>query len=190
MAKRTLHFATLLLLVCGLSSCAELVQAIAETSTIASNAVLQSLAAQQGAASTQGQGQAAAGYSPAQYAAAISSNMNLYNTSVDPNKNPYAISLPSTPTVSTDGSSSSYNGGTYSTPASNSSGSSSSSSGPANYTRHEKNCDRCHGTGTCQQCQGTGWYSPSLSGTKSKCGCDNGKCRVCHGTGKTYAGYW
>lgn len=45
-------------------------------------------------------------------------------------------------------------------------------------------CPACRGTGTCLNCNGTGWYQVShTSNNKARCGCGNGRCRSCHGTG-------
>ena len=54
----------------------------------------------------------------------------------------------------------------------------------------EKDCPLCHGTGTCQTCNGKGWYySPYGTGTVTCPNCCSGhvgKCSKCCGTGKVY----
>ena len=48
-----------------------------------------------------------------------------------------------------------------------------------------RSCTYCHGTGTCTRCHGTGWYQVShTSNNKARCGCNNGQCRYCNGTGR------
>ena len=51
-------------------------------------------------------------------------------------------------------------------------------------------CHLCHGSGTCQTCNGKGWYySPYGTGTVTCPNCCSGhvgKCGKCCGTGKVY----
>lgn len=54
----------------------------------------------------------------------------------------------------------------------------------------EKDCHLCHGSGTCQTCNGKGWYYNQFGTGKVTCpNCcpsHTGKCGKCCGTGKTY----
>lgn len=79
-------------------------------------------------------------------------------------------------------SSSYYGGNTYDN--SNSYGGNSSNSTTKRQTT-TRNCPYCHGTGTCNRCHGSGWYQVShTSNNKARCGCGNGQCRYCNGTGR------
>lgn len=82
------------------------------------------------------------------------------------------------------GSNSGYNGSTYFDDGSTGSY---PSGGGSNVTPRQstpQRCPACRGTGTCLNCNGTGWYQVShTSNNKTRCGCGNGRCRSCHGTG-------
>lgn len=87
------------------------------------------------------------------------------------------ISVPTTPPASvpatTSSGSSSYSGSSISSSSSNSS----------------RDCRRCMGSGKCQTCNGSGYYDKiGLGSGRFLCpNCDsnhNGKCAICHGTGK------
>ena len=84
------------------------------------------------------------------------------------------------------GGGSSYGGGGVYYDGGSSSGSYSSGSSSSGSTHQStpQRCPACRGTGTCLNCNGTGWYQVSHTSTKqARCGCGNGRCRSCHGTG-------
>lgn len=91
----------LLLVVAGLTSCAEFMQGLAQGTQMASGILYQQMMSNQGS----GGGSA---YSPEQYAASLySSSPSLLNTSIDPKNNPNPVSIPGVQ-VSKDGTSGNY----------------------------------------------------------------------------------
>ncbi|MGM9692925.1 MAG: hypothetical protein ACI3X6_06890 [Alloprevotella sp.] len=53
-----------------------------------------------------------------------------------------------------------------------------------NQTTATRRCRNCNGRGVCSNCGGTRYYRPNpYSHAVAKCGCGNGKCRTCGGTG-------
>ena len=54
-----------------------------------------------------------------------------------------------------------------------------------NQTTVTRRCRNCLGRGVCSNCGGKGYYRTHSYGSNNivKCGCGNGKCRTCGGTG-------